>query len=98
MLPMADAVTAYRLLTDQKVSMDFDGNAMGELQDWLGWNFAGAGRVPTCVRRAIHCGAPGCCRRRKAPPRCWSTKIRRVPRWASSPSPHAADARRFARR
>jgi hypothetical protein len=30
---MADAVTAYRLLTDQKVSMDFDGNAMGELQD-----------------------------------------------------------------
>ena len=45
-LPMADAVTAYRLLTDQKVSMDFDGKRMGGLQDWLARNFDEAGRVP----------------------------------------------------
>lgn len=45
-LPMADAVTAYRLLADQQVSMDFEGDRMDGLQDWLAQNFAAAGRVP----------------------------------------------------
>lgn len=45
-LPMADAVTAYRLLADQQVSMDFEAGRMGGLQDWLAQNFEAAGRVP----------------------------------------------------
>lgn len=45
-LPMADAVTAYRLLTDQQMAMDFEGDRMGGLQDWLARNFDAVGRVP----------------------------------------------------
>lgn len=45
-LPMADAVTAYRLLADRQVAMDFGGDRVGGLQDWLGQNFSEAGRVP----------------------------------------------------
>lgn len=45
-LPMADAVTAYRLLVEQPVSMDFGSDRVGGLQDWLGRNFSEAGRVP----------------------------------------------------
>lgn len=44
--PMADAVTAYRLLADQQVPMDFEGDRMGGLQGWLARNFSEAGRVP----------------------------------------------------
>lgn len=44
--PMADAVTAYRMLADQQVSMDFEGDRMGGLQGWLARNFNEAGRVP----------------------------------------------------
>lgn len=45
-LPMADAVSAYRLLANQQVSMDFEGDRTGGLQDWLGRHFNEAGRVP----------------------------------------------------
>lgn len=44
--PMADAVTAYRLLADQQVPMDFEGDRMGGLQGWLARTFNEAGRVP----------------------------------------------------
>lgn len=45
-LPMADAVTAYRLLADQQVAMDFEGDRLGGLQHWLARNFDTVGRVP----------------------------------------------------
>lgn len=45
-LLMADAVTAYRLLADQQLPMDFEGDRMGGLQGWLARNFSKAGRVP----------------------------------------------------
>ena len=37
---------AYRLLVDQQVAMDFEGDRMGGLQGWLARNFNEAGRVP----------------------------------------------------
>ncbi|MEL1265322.1 anti-sigma factor [Pseudoxanthomonas putridarboris] len=45
-LPMADAVTAYRMFASQPVSMDFEGDRIGGLQDWLSRHFDEAGRIP----------------------------------------------------
>ena len=44
--PMADAVTAYRLLSESQAAMDFEGDRSDGLQRWLVRNFDEAGRVP----------------------------------------------------
>lgn len=45
-LPMADAVTAYRMFASQPMPMDFEGDRLGGLQDWLSRHFDEAGRIP----------------------------------------------------
>ncbi|KGM56387.1 hypothetical protein N799_04620 [Lysobacter arseniciresistens ZS79] len=44
--PMADAVSAYRMIVGREVEMDFASDRVGGLQAWLARHFGDAGRLP----------------------------------------------------